>query len=1524
MKQEDQPILSITLDAYKCLVSGNFTDAIPLYEQAIALQPENRANYAYLGLAMLLQEREAEAQMVWFSAVEDPDEFDDWVLELEKILTIEADRYASQEEFATAWLIRQHLAEISPQNISNYIESVRLGLKQPLIDPEEQNLTRLIDFLGNYEGELSESESLKLQSLIEQVLVSTPEKKIDGLLDPDQFKKLNKFQANQAVVNLLSAHLSLNIQLLQLYLGKLGNAKCKEYFPTILDKLSSAPPQVAYMYVKACLEVVPDSMTLLNNLAIVTQTLEFNAEGIELALQLAELSDRTDIKISAYYLAVRAMMNSGDRWYEAEAVYAKYDELIQVLMQQPETLQIQHARFIASTGSYSYISRDTPEVNQPFIKKLGTYYQSQMRQLVGSLTPSNRLGRLADQTKKLRIGYLSECLRRHSVGWISRWLLLNHDLEKFEIFAYSLTRTNDNLQIELQGAVTKFHDVTVTSSAPIVETREVASQIQNDGIDILIDLDSLTSVNVCAVMAMKPAPIQVTWLGFDASGIPAIDYFIADPYVLPDSAESYYSNKIWRLPNTYVAVNGFDVGTPNLRRAELNIPEDAVVYLSVQAPHKRHPDVLRDQMQILRQVPDSYFLMKSSGMTTNLEAFVTSIAIEQGISPERLRFLPTTPTEEIHRANMLIADVILDTYPYNGATTTLEALWMELPIVTRVGEQFIARNSYTMMLNAGLSEGIAWTDAEYIEWGVRLGKDPELRQQISWKLKKSKQTAPLWDAKLFTREMELAYTQMWANYVKSETQGLNINSAQLQLLAEAETQNSQGISFAQSNQLDQAIACFREAVNINPEYVDAYYNLGIALDQQEKSEEAIASFERAIQINPEYTNAYYNLGLILTRQDKYAEAEVQLNQALNLSPQDFDCHLAMGNVLLEQSKYSEAIESYKIAIRINPKSASAYSSMGVALSSQQKYTAAISCLRSAIDIDPNSAQAYCNLACALSKLDDRHIEAVQAFQEAISLEPDHNQAYLSLINLFEDGKNPLGKSYPLQRELADRCLKNCKPKDRVRALINSIDVYTRIGLGDQILALVDELELIIYEYPERLTKADIQQLYICYIFTLVSLRDDRELNSEVFKIIGDLYVDKVLATVSSDFAVFKSLDSPIQVAQSDPNRPLRIGFLSSYFRRHSVGWCSFDTIRELSSLTPHIYLYSTVEVAADERTQAFQECAEKWFWQVKEELSTDAHGEIDQDGSKKTTKNEFKLTDIAKEIASDQLDVLIDLDSVTVPSHMPIMYYQSAKVCVSWLGFDAPYISSDNYCLCDWHTHPSGVERYYPEKLIRLPDAHMAVSGFEVVTGITRADFGIGEDQIVYLYSVAGRKFNTETAEAHIQILKNVPNSVLMYKGGGDRESITAIYLRECEQQGIQSDRIKFMPTTKSEETHRAFYGLADVFLDAYPYNGGTHNLEALWFNLPVVTRRGDHSFARMGYSFLQALGINEGIAESWEEYISWAVQFGTDHDLRKSIKQKLIQSKDPDNLSPLWNPKKLAKDMYNLLQTLVLEHKNK
>jgi len=267
-------------------------------------------------------------------------------------------------------------------------------------------------------------------------------------------------------------------------------------------------------------------------------------------------------------------------------------------------------------------------------------------------------------------------------------------------------------------------------------------------------------------MALKPAPVQVTWLGLDASGIPAVDYFIADPYVLPEFAQEYYTEKIWRLPQTYIAVDGFEVGVPTLRRDSLNIPNDAVVYLSAQRGFKRHPDTARLQMKIIKEVPNSYFLIKGLADSEAVQKFFMQLAEEEGVECSRLRFVPQDLSESVHRANLAIADVVLDTYPYNGATTTLETLWMGVPLVTRVGQQFAARNSYTMMMNVGVTEGIAWSDEEYIEWGVRLGKDETLRQQVALKLKASRQTAPLWNGKQFTREMENAYEQMWQKYIE--------------------------------------------------------------------------------------------------------------------------------------------------------------------------------------------------------------------------------------------------------------------------------------------------------------------------------------------------------------------------------------------------------------------------------------------------------------------------------------------------------------------------------------------------------------------------------------------------------------------------------------------------------------------------------------------------------------------------------------------------------------------------------------
>jgi predicted O-linked N-acetylglucosamine transferase (SPINDLY family) len=198
-----------------------------------------------------------------------------------------------------------------------------------------------------------------------------------------------------------------------------------------------------------------------------------------------------------------------------------------------------------------------------------------------------------------------------------------------------------------------------------------------------------------------------------------------------------------------------------------NCYHDAIVYYSGQTGLKRHPDTIRLQMKILRSVPNSFLLVKGMADEINIQQLFTQIAEQENVNINQLKFLSSDATEEIHRANLQIADVVLDTYPYNGATTTLEVLWLEIPIVTRVGQQFAARNSYTFMINAGINEGIAWTNEEYVAWGIKLGTDETLRQEIKWKLKKSKKASPLWNAQQFTLDLENAYQQMWSIFCQN-------------------------------------------------------------------------------------------------------------------------------------------------------------------------------------------------------------------------------------------------------------------------------------------------------------------------------------------------------------------------------------------------------------------------------------------------------------------------------------------------------------------------------------------------------------------------------------------------------------------------------------------------------------------------------------------------------------------------------------------------------------------------------------
>lgn len=715
--------------AHEAFLQGHYSKASMLYEQAIGQEPEDRSNYWYFGLSLLLQGQEEEAQTTWLFVLADSELAEIAIAELIEVLESTAQRFEKTGELSIAWVIRQHIREFCSDDLLN--------------------LLKLLDLSIELKHEMTET-CEQVIPLLQTAPISIEVKQILLIMR----RVLQNVPPSPIVLSFVEA------------CDRWIDDKRDFRWVILTNAIELAYTRSLYRFsielAKLYLRLYPNDIETLGHLASFYQNCREYDLGIQVANQQYELSSELYQKLRAGHTLLRGLLSAGGYWNEAISTARHQEANLQAFVEQPtQGLESSLVSQLINIAYYLVYLKDQPRSWRSLQNRLLTFIQSEVQEnakLEGR--PILPLQRCAP--KRLKVGYISHCMATHSVGWLARWLIQHHDRTKFEIYGYFLSpRETDPLQkwyVQAFDCAYKFN----LEHSPI----DIAEQIQKDEIDILIDLDSITLDLTCRVLALKPAPVQITWLGWDAPGIPAIDYFIADPYVLPDDAQEYYSEKIWRLPETYIAVDGFEVGVPTLRRSDLDIPNDAIVFLSAQRGYKRHLDTTRLQLQIIKQVPNSYFLIKGFSDEKSIQKFFFDIAEEVGVERERLRFLGNVGTSEEHRANLTIADVVLDTFPYNGATTTLETLWMGIPIVTRVGEQFAARNSYTMLKNAGIGEGIAWTDEEYVEWGVKLGTDAALRQKIHWDLMQSRQTAPLWNARAFTREMEAAYLQMWETQMK--------------------------------------------------------------------------------------------------------------------------------------------------------------------------------------------------------------------------------------------------------------------------------------------------------------------------------------------------------------------------------------------------------------------------------------------------------------------------------------------------------------------------------------------------------------------------------------------------------------------------------------------------------------------------------------------------------------------------------------------------------------------------------------
>lgn len=368
----------------------------------------------------------------------------------------------------------------------------------------------------------------------------------------------------------------------------------------------------------------------------------------------------------------------------------------------------------------------------------------------------------ADPHDRIRVAYLSSDFREHAVANLVVELLERHDRSKFNIIGISFGPDDQSaMRRRVMGAVDHFIDVRQSSDAA------VARQIAELSVDIAVDLNGLTGANRHKILAHRPAPIQVNYLGYPGTMGPGfIDYIIVDPFVVPAGAQRFFSERLVHLPDCYQPNDSKrEIATRTPSRKECELPEHGFVFACFNNSHKITPLLFDVWCRLLRAVPDSvlWLLQDNSYAAANLRREAET----RGISPGRLIYAPRMNLAE-HLARHRVADLFLDTLPYNAHTTASDALWAGLPLITCAGETFASRVAGSLLRAVGLPELVTHGLADYERLAFELATQPTVLAGIRTKLSRNLPSAPLFDSERYRKSIEAAYLMMSDIYRRGE------------------------------------------------------------------------------------------------------------------------------------------------------------------------------------------------------------------------------------------------------------------------------------------------------------------------------------------------------------------------------------------------------------------------------------------------------------------------------------------------------------------------------------------------------------------------------------------------------------------------------------------------------------------------------------------------------------------------------------------------------------------------------------
>jgi predicted O-linked N-acetylglucosamine transferase (SPINDLY family) len=553
--------------------------------------------------------------------------------------------------------------------------------------------------------------------------------------------------------------------------------------------------------------------------------------------------------------------------------------------------------------------------------------------------------------ERIRIAYVSSDFQSHATAALMAGVFEAHDRRRFETIAISLGPDDKStMRGRLASAFDRFLDMRGRSDA------EIAQAMRQMEIDIAVDLKGYTQNKRPRIFAFRPAPIQVSYLGYPGTmSAPYIDYLLADRIVIPDEHRGYYSEQIAFLPDSYQCNDSkrlLTVGPPT--RADAGLPENGFVFCCFNNNFKITPALFAIWMRLLRNIENSvlWVLQDNSEAIGNLR----SEAEAAGVSGSRIVAAPRVNAAE-HLARHALADLFLDTQPYGAHTTASDALWMGLPVLTVLGPTFASRVAASLLHTMDVPELVTRSLKEYEAAASRFAREPRYLAATKTKLAAKRDTTPLFDTARFTRNLETAFATMWGRWQRGD--------------APADFAVNDTRADGPSNVPQAAVVAFLRAS---------------ALAQASQFNEALAEYDRAIAIAPQFIEAMCNRGSVLLILKRYTEALQSLDAALRIKPTLFEALNNRGNVLSETRRFDEAVESYERALKSRPDAFEPQLNRSSALLAARRCGEALTGYEKALSSRPNDVKAQKGRANALFEL-GRFEEAIAGFESALRREP---------------------------------------------------------------------------------------------------------------------------------------------------------------------------------------------------------------------------------------------------------------------------------------------------------------------------------------------------------------------------------------------------------------------------------------------------------------------------------------------------------------------------------------------------------